>query len=113
MVAPAQGYVYFYNVATERCVKKQQLHDEGERSSRSIRSLSTVAGELLVSSPGRCSAWLVVRDVKYSEIKGHEGAVIALCVSDDGSTSATRARGAGTSEAVSYTHLTLPTICSV
>ena len=76
-------------------MKKQQLHEEGERSSRSIKSISTVAGELLVSSPGTCSAWLVVRDVKYSEIKGHEGAVIALCVSDAAQAHA-RQRAAGT-----------------
>ena len=48
-----QGYVYFWNVASERCVKKQRLREDGDRASQSIRSLSTVAGELLVSSPTR------------------------------------------------------------
>ena len=76
-----QGYVYFWNVATERCIKKERLQ-EGERGSLTIRSISTIAGELLVAAPLSCSAWLVVRDVKYSEIKGHEGAVIGLSVSD-------------------------------
>ena len=82
------GYVSFWSIATERCVKTERLREDGDRSTLAIKSMSTVAGELLISSPSECSAWLVVRDVKYSEIKGHEGAVIALCVSDEGSTSA-------------------------
>ena len=82
------GFVYFYNVATEKCIKKERLNDDADRASQSIRSISTVAGELLVSSPGTCSAWLVVRDVKYSELKGHEGPVISICVNDPSSAAA-------------------------
>ena len=85
------GYVYFWDVATEKCIKCQRLCEpdtaRGAQSGGSdfaIRELCTAADEVVVSAAGACDVWLVLRDVKYSEIRGHTGAVTALCVSDVG-----------------------------
>lgn len=91
-----QGYLYFWNIATERCVKSARPRGEGKRSQVSVRTISMMAGELIVSSPAACGAWLVVRDVKYSETKGHEGAIICLGVSE---ASSARQRGVGGGDA--------------
>ena len=92
---PTQGYIYFWNIATERCVKTERLREEPERTQASIKTISTAAGEVLVASPVAVGAWLVIRDVKYSETRGHEGPVIALCVSDAGSDAARQRAAAG------------------
>lgn len=84
IIGDDNGYLYFWNIATERCVKTERLRDSSERTSTSIKTISTAAGEVLVASPVACGAWLVVRDVKYTEVKGHDGPVVALCVSDAG-----------------------------
>lgn len=89
------GYIYFWNIATERCVKTERLRDEAERTHGAIKTISTAAGEVLAASPVACGAWLVVRDVKYSDMKGHEGPVVALCESDAGSDAARQRAAAG------------------
>jgi len=87
------GYVYFWNVTTEKCFKCERLcgpdtaaagSTKGGAGSCAITSLRTASDELFVSSAGSCDVWLVLRDVKYSEVKGHTGPVLALCVSDVG-----------------------------
>ena len=40
--------------------------------------------QVIVSGATSSDAWLIVRDVQYTETTGHEGAVIALAVSDSG-----------------------------
>ena len=86
ILGDAMGVVHFWSVATERCLKREKVggggDEGGDRAAGAIRSVSSVSGELLVSTPASCAAWLVVRDVKYTEISGHEGAVISLCVAE-------------------------------
>lgn len=48
-----------------------------------------------MSTPGSCDVWLILRDVKYNEIKGHVGAVTALCVSDVGAKQHVSSSGEG------------------
>ncbi|KAL1521836.1 hypothetical protein AB1Y20_021487 [Prymnesium parvum] len=87
------GYIYFWNVTTEKCFKCERLCGpdtpaagslKGGPGACAITSLKTSSDELLVSTPGSCDVWLILRDVKYSEIKGHTGPVTTLCVSDIG-----------------------------
>lgn len=57
------GYVYFWNVATEKCVKAQRLKADGARSTgplanvNTIKALAVAAGEVLVSTMGSCDFW--------------------------------------------------------
>jgi len=79
------GFVYLWNIAAEKCLKCERLHEAGavatnNRAALTIRDLSVSNGELLVSRAASCDYWLLVRDQKYSEAKGHTGAVIALGV---------------------------------
>ena len=79
------GFVYLWNIAAEKCLKCERLHEAGavasnNRAALTIRDLSVSNGELLVSRAASCDYWLLVRDQKYTEAKGHTGAVIALGV---------------------------------
>ena len=79
------GFVYVWNIAAEKCLKCERLHEAGaaatnNRAALTIRDLSVSNDELLISRAASCDYWLLVRDQKYSEAKGHTGAVIALGV---------------------------------
>lgn len=45
------GYVYVWNVAAEKCLKCERLHEEsGDRAALAIRDLGVSGGEVLVST---------------------------------------------------------------
>ncbi|KAL3903639.1 MAG: hypothetical protein SGPRY_011596 [Prymnesium sp.] len=104
MLGDEMGYVYFWNVTTEKCFKCERVcgpktpasgSAKGGRGACAVTSLKTASDELLVSTPGSCDVWLILRDVKYNEIKGHVGAVTALCVSDVGAKQHVSSSGEG------------------
>ena len=77
------GYVYLWNIAAEKCLKCERLHEEaGDRAALAIRDLAVSGGDMIVSRAGACDFWLLLREVTYSEAKGHTGAVIALGVAE-------------------------------
>ena len=98
LLADELGHLSFYSLTTERCTKKEKVRHDGtgaEKHAAAIRDLSVANGEVLVTGATSADAWLVVRDVQYSEAKGHEAAVIAVAVTDGGGPGAARAGGGG------------------
>ena len=76
------GHVYFYNIATEKCLKCQKLYDDLDGSAASVRDLSIEGSELLVTTSGKVEAYQVVRDVQYSEVRAHTAPVVSMGVAD-------------------------------
>ena len=97
------GFVYLWNVAAERCLKCQRLHERGagaNKAATAVRDLSVSGGEMVVSRADGCDYWMLLREVSYSEAKGHTGAVIALGVHEAGGESG--GGGGGGEEDVLY-----------